>query len=336
MTNGRKRVFSGMQPSGNLTLGNYLGALKHWVEDQAKYENFFCIVDLHALTIPQDPVALKNKTLELTALYIACGLDPEQLTIFIQSHVVAHVELGWILTCSSPLGWLNRMTQFKDKAAKQQSDSVGAGLLTYPALMAADILLYQTHFVPVGEDQRQHLEYTRDLAQRFNVLYGNTFTVPDAMIPHAGAKIMGLDNPLKKMSKSEATEGHAIYLLDTPDVTKKKIMRSMTDSYGEVKYSTDEDRAGVRNLLTIIEVITGESQEALEDRFVGRGYGDLKKAVVEIVGSVLQPIRTRYDQIMSDRSYLMSILHDGASKAHTVAEPTLISVKERLGIINLD
>jgi tryptophanyl-tRNA synthetase len=325
-----------MQPSGNLTLGNYLGALKHWVADQDKFHNYFCIVDLHALTTPQDPKFLRSKALELAALYIACGLDPEQTTIFLQSHVTAHAELGWILTCNSPLGWLNRMTQFKDKAAKQQTDSVGAGLLTYPALMAADILLYQTHYVPVGEDQRQHLEYTRDLAQRFNATYGDTFTIPEAMIPHTGARIMGLDNPTKKMSKSEATEGHAIYLLDSPDAIKKKIMRAVTDSYGEVKYSQDEDRAGVRNLLTIIEVITGEPQEALEDRFVGRGYGDLKKTVVEVVEGSLQPIRNRYNEIMSDSSHLMRILHGSAEKARNVANVTLRAAKERVGLINLD
>lgn len=332
----RKRVFSGMQPSGNLTLGNYLGALRHWVEVQDTYESYFCVVDLHALTVPQNPQALQEKALEVAALYIAAGLDPQRVTIFLQSQVSAHAEMGWLMTCLSPLGWLQRMTQFKDKVAKQQQDSVSAGLLVYPSLMAADILLYQTNYVPVGDDQRQHLEFTRDLAQRFNSAYGDTFTMPEAMIPFTGARIMGLDNPLAKMSKSDASEGHAIYLVDTADQAKKKIMRAVTDSYNEVVFSTDEDRAGVRNLMNILMVLGGENQQVLEARFAGRGYGDLKKAVVEVVNETLQPIRERYAMLMSDRAELEALLSVGAIRAREQSYSTLKLARERLGLIHLD
>ncbi len=332
----KKRVFSGMQPSGNLTIGNYLGALKHWVADQEVYECLFCIVNMHAITVPQDPAQLREKTREVAALYMACGLDPQKVTIFAQSHVSEHAELGWILTCFSPLGWLNRMTQFKDKMAKQQQDSVSAGLLTYPSLMAADILLYHTHYVPVGDDQRQHLEFTRDLAQKFNAAYGDTFTVPEAMIPKTGARIMGLDNPLKKMSKSEDAQGHAIYLLDDPAKVKQKIMRAVTDSYGEVKYTEDDDRAGVRNLLTIIHAITGESFESIESRFVGRGYGDLKKEAVEVVVECLKPVQERYRQIIMEPGHLDGILARGAAAARQIARATLREVQQRVGFIILD
>ncbi|MFQ3645709.1 MAG: tryptophan--tRNA ligase [Anaerolineae bacterium] len=332
----KKRIFSGMQPSGNLTLGNYLGALKHWVALQHDYDCFFCIVDLHALTVPQDPIALRHQTLEVAAMYIACGLDPAHVTIFLQSQVSAHAELGWLLTCMSPLGWLQRMTQFKDKMAKQQQDSVSAGLLTYPALMAADILLYQTHLVPVGEDQRQHLEYTRDLAQRFNASFGEVFTIPEAMIPFNGARIMGLDNPLKKMSKSETAEGHAIYLTDSADQVKKKVMRAVTDSYAEVRFDESDERAGVRNLLTILMTLTDQTREQVEAQFVGRGYGDLKKAVVEAINTTLDPVRDRYRTLMGDQSELMSLLHDAAMRAREEAQPTLNAVRDRLGLMNLD
>jgi tryptophanyl-tRNA synthetase len=332
----KKRIFSGMQPSGNLTLGNYLGALKHWVVLQHEFDCFFCIVNMHAITVPQDPATLQRKTLEVAALYIACGLDPKHATIFVQSHVPAHAELSWMLTCMSPLGWLQRMTQYKDKAAKQQQESVSAGLLIYPALMAADILLYQTHLVPVGEDQRQHLEFTRDLAQRFNASFGETFTIPEAMIPFEGARIMGLDNPLKKMSKSETAEGHAIFLTDTPDQVKKKVMRAVTDSYAEVRWDDSDERAGVRNLLTILMALTGQTREQTEVQFVGRGYGDLKKAVVEAVNETLAPVRERYNVLMSDPTELGAILRRAAEHAANEAQITLNAVRERMGLINLD
>jgi tryptophanyl-tRNA synthetase len=328
----KKQVLSGIQPSGNLTIGNYLGALRQWVAEQDTYDCYFCVVDLHAITVPQDPMQLRAKTREVAALYIASGLDPEKVTIFVQSHVPAHTELAWILTCLAPIGWLYRMTQFKDKAAKQQQDSIGSGLLNYPTLMAADILLYQAHAVPVGDDQRQHLEYTRDLAQRFNHLYGETFTIPEAMIPQEGARIMGLDDPLVKMSKSEASDFHAVYLLDGPERIKKTIMRAVTDSGTEIKFNDEPERAGVNNLLTIYQAYTGLSRSEVESHFEGKGYGALKKAVVEVVTDHLGPLQTRFHQIMDEPGYLDEILANGARKAARVANETLKTVRERVGL----
>ncbi|MFO7320946.1 MAG: tryptophan--tRNA ligase [Chloroflexota bacterium] len=329
----RKRVLSGVQPSGNLTIGNYLGALQQWVAEQDNYDCFFCVVDLHALTVPQDPATLRAKTREVAALYLAAGIDPSRASVFVQSHVPAHTELAWILTCLTPLGWLYRMTQFKDKAAKQKQESVGAGLLSYPVLMAADILLYQAAAVPVGDDQRQHLEITRDLAQRFNHLYGETFVLPEALIPKEGARIMGLDNPLVKMSKSEASEYHAVYLLDPPDKIRKKIMRAQTDSGREIRFSTDPQRAGVNNLLTIYQALTGASREAIEAQFDGKGYGDLKKAVVEVVVDTLTPLQERYQALIREGGYLDEILAQGAARASEVANATLATVRERIGLL---
>ncbi|MCB9450810.1 MAG: tryptophan--tRNA ligase [Anaerolineaceae bacterium] len=331
--NSKKRVLSGIQPSGNLTIGNYLGALRQWVAEQEAFNCYFCVVDLHAITLPQDPVALREKTREVTALYLAAGLDPQKVTIFVQSHVPAHAELNWILSCLSPLGWLYRMTQFKDKSAKQQQDSIGAGLLNYPTLMAADILLYQAHAVPVGDDQRQHLEYTRDLAQRFNSMYGETFVIPQAMIPKEGARIMGLDAPLAKMSKSEESEYHAVYLLDPPNRIKKKIMRAVTDSGSEISFNDDPERAGVNNLLTIYQATTGETKEAIESRFAGKGYGDLKKGVVEAVTAKLEPLQAEYNRIAGESGYLDDLLTQGAERASEMAEKTLAQVKERVGFL---
>ncbi len=331
----KKRIFSGIQPSGNLTIGNYLGALKQWVVDQEQHDSIFCVVDMHAITVPQDPTQLREKTREIAALYIASGINPDNVIMFVQSHVTAHVELGWILTCLTPLGWLNRMTQFKDKSSKQQQDSVGTGLLTYPALMAADILLYKTHYVPVGDDQKQHLEFTRDIAQRFNSTYGETFILPEITLPKAGARVMGLDNPLAKMSKSDPSEYHAVYILDTPEVLKKKIMRSVTDSYGEICFSKDEDRAGVNNLLTIYQALTGESQLVVEAHFAGKGYGDLKRSVLEQVSLSLQPIQERYHHLMKDKTYLDATLRQGAERASVIANETLRLVRERVGLVNL-
>jgi tryptophanyl-tRNA synthetase len=330
----KKRVLSGIQPSGNLTIGNYLGALRQWVAEQDEYECFFCVVDLHALTLPQDPVQLRAKTREVAALYLASGLDPHKVTIFVQSHIPAHSELAWILMCLTPLGWLNRMTQFKDKSAKQNQESIGAGLLNYPVLMAADILLYQAHTVPVGDDQRQHLELTRDVSQRFNHLYGETFVVPEAMIPKEGARIMGLDDPTAKMSKSESSDYHAVYLLDAPNRVKKSIMRAVTDSFSEIRFSDESERAGVQNLLTIYQSLTNDSPEKIEAHFEGKGYGDLKKAVAEQVNERLMPLQARYNQLINEEGYLDTILAQGAEKANQVAEQTLASVKDKVGLLH--
>lgn len=331
----RKRVLSGVQPSGNLTIGNYLGALRQWAREQHNFESFFCVVDLHAITAPYDPGVLREKTREVAALYLACGIDPSLSTVFVQSHVPAHSELAWLLNCVTPLGWLNRMTQFKDKSAKQQDDSVGTGLLDYPVLMAADILLYHADAVPVGDDQRQHIELTRDLAQRFNHMFGDTFTIPEAMIPPSGARIRALDDPTAKMSKSEiGSEYHAVYLLDSPDWAKKKLMRSVTDSGREIKFSNDPAKAGVNNLLEIYEAITGQSREAIEAHFeLARGYGDLKKEVAEIVLSTLAPIQQRYKELTGDAGYIDTLLAQGAERAASVAQQTLETVRERMGFL---
>lgn len=328
-----KRVLSGVQPSGNLTIGNYVGALKQWAREQQNFESFFCVVDLHAITVPHDPQQLREKTREVAALYLACGIDPDVSTVFVQSHVPAHSELTWLLNCVTPLGWLNRMTQFKDKAAKQQAESVGTGLLDYPVLMAADILLYQADAVPVGDDQRQHLELTRDIAQRFNHLFGETFTVPEAMIPLSGARIKGLDEPTAKMSKSITdSEYHAVYLLDPPNRAKKKIMRAVTDSGREIAFSDDPERAGVNNLLEIYAGFTDMSREDVLKQFAGaRGYGDLKKAVVEVVNDALAPIQTRYNEITGESGYIDDLLARGAERAAEVANETLARAQENMG-----
>jgi tryptophanyl-tRNA synthetase len=331
----RKRVLSGVQPSGNLTIGNYIGALRQWAREQHNFESFFCVVDLHAVTVPYNPAELADKTREVSALYLACGIDPDVSTVFVQSHLPAHSELAWLLNCVTPLGWLNRMTQFKDKAAKQQAESVSTGLLDYPVLMASDILLYHAAAVPVGDDQRQHLELTRDIAQRFNHIFGETFTVPEAMIPPAGARVMGLDDPTSKMSKSETdSEYHAVYLLDPPDRVKKKVMRAVTDSGREITFSNDPERAGVSNLLEIYEAFTGESREAIEAHFAAvRGYGDLKKQVVEVVNEALKPIQQRYRELTEDEGYIDSLLARGAERAAEVANSTLETVRERMGFM---
>ncbi|MBN2305770.1 MAG: tryptophan--tRNA ligase [Anaerolineae bacterium] len=330
-----KRVFSGVQPSGNLTIGNYLGALKQWAREQHNFESFFCVVDLHAITVPYDPADLRAKTREVAALYLACGIDPDISTVFVQSHVRAHSELTWLLNGITPLGWLNRMTQFKDKAAKQQADSVSTGLLDYPVLMAADILLYQTDAVPVGDDQRQHLELTRDVAQRFNHMFGETFTIPAAMIPPSGARIKGLDDPTAKMSKSITdSEYHAVYLLDPPNRIKKKIMRAVTDSGREIAFSDDPERAGVNNLLEIFQAFQGGTKEEVEAHFANaRGYGDLKKEVVEVVTEGLKPIQQKYAELTTDAGYIDNLLADHAARAAEVANPTLELVQERMGFL---
>ncbi len=329
----KPRVFSGIQPSGNLTIGNYLGALKQWVEVQHEYDCFYCVVDLHAITTAQDPAELRQKSRESAAMYIAAGIDPEISTIFVQSQIPAHSELAWMLTCLAPLGWLYRMTQFKDKSAKQTQESIGAGLLNYPTLMAADILLYHAELVPVGDDQRQHLEFTRDLAQRFNHLYGETFTLPSVMTPKAGARVMGLDNPTAKMSKSDDAENHAVFLLDQLPRARKKIMRAVTDSQREIRFSEDPERAGINNLLTIYQAITNETGEQIERHFADKGYGDLKRAVADCVLSTLEPLQARYNELMNEEGYLDSVLKLGREKASGIAENTLKLAQERMGFL---
>ena len=333
VSNSKPRVLSGIQPSGNLTIGNYLGALKQWVEVQSDYDCFYCVVDLHAITTEQDPDELRRKTRESAAIYIAAGIDPEVSTVFVQSHVPAHSELAWMLTCMAPLGWLNRMTQFKDKSSRQAQESIGAGLLNYPSLMAADILLYHAELVPVGDDQRQHLEFTRDLAQRFNHLYGETFTLPSVMTPKAGARVMGLDNPTAKMSKSEESENHAVYLLDDLSKARKKIMRAVTDSHRDISFSGESERAGVNNLLTIYQAITGESSAAIEAHFAGKGYGDLKRGVADCVVATLEPLQSRYNELMNEAGYLDSVLKVGREKAAAIAEDTLKLAQQRIGFL---
>jgi tryptophanyl-tRNA synthetase len=330
----QKRILSGIKPTGSLTIGNYLGALKNWVKLQDEYKCYFCVVDMHAITVQQDPAELREASRRNAALYIACGIDPAKSTIFVQSHVPAHVELGWILTCYSTMGQLGRMTQYKDKLAKvDEPGAIGAGMFVYPALMAADILLYQAHLVPVGEDQKQHVELTRDLAQRFNHLYGDTFVLPEVFIPPSGARIMGLDNPLAKMSKSDDADNHGVALLEAPDRVKKKVMRAVTDSGSGIAFSDDPERAGVNNLLTIYEGFTGGSRADIEAHFAGKGYGDLKKGVVEAINAGLKPIQDKYNQLAGESGYIDQVLAEGAEQAAEVANRTVNDVKEKIGLL---
>ena len=328
----RRRVLSGIQPTAGIHLGNYLGAIKQWVLKQQEKDNLFCVVDLHALTVPQEPESLRQCTQELVALYIACGLDPKLCTIFVQSHVTAHVEASWLLTCETPLGWLNKMTQFKDKSQKQES--VGTGLLVYPVLMAADILIYKANEVPVGEDQKQHVELARNIAEKFNRRFGEILKVPNPVIPEVGARIMGLDNPLAKMSKSSAVNpGHAVLLTDSPDTIMKTFKRAVTDSGSEICFSEEPSKAGVNNLLSIYKVITQKSKEECERDFANaRGYGDLKVGVAEVVISALAPIRERYNQLMSDKAELDAIMRRGAERAASIADVTVREMKNAVGL----
>ncbi|HAX45044.1 MAG TPA: tryptophan--tRNA ligase [Bryobacteraceae bacterium] len=324
----KPRVLSGIQPTGSLHIGNYLGALKNWVTLQDTFECIFCIVDLHAITVYQDPAELHAKIEQTAGLFLAAGIDPAKSAVVVQSTVKGHAELSWLLTCVTPVGWLERMTQFKDKSAKQES--VGAGLLNYPVLMAADILLYQAAIVPVGDDQSQHLELTRDIAQRFNALYGDTFVMPATKLPAVGARIMGLDAPTKKMSKSTEGSGHAISLLDPPATIRKKIMRATTDSLPGVDF--DNLGPGVVNLLAIHQAFTGWTNDQTRAHFAGMRYGDLKKTVAEAVVAGLEPLQTRYHEIMADPAYLRGILRDSAERASALAEQTVRLVKERMGV----
>lgn len=329
----KKRVFSGVQPSGDVQLGNYLGAFKQWVQGQQEKENFFCIVDMHALTVYQEPAKLLEQTKMLAALLFASGIDPNKSTLFIQSQVTAHAEACWILNCMTPIGWLERMTQYKDKSLNQERVSVG--LLDYPVLMAGDILLYDTNEVPVGEDQKQHVELSRDIAQRFNRIYGDTFVIPEPVIPEIGARIMGLDNPLIKMSKSHAhIKGHAIRLLDDDKEIERTIKRAVTDSDNVIQFSQEPEKAGVNNLLGIYKVITGRTINQVESDFQdARGYGDLKSRVSEVVIEELQPIKKKYSEIMDDSSELDRLLIKGAERARSFADPKLMKIKERVGLV---
>lgn len=324
-------VLSGIQPSGRLTLGNYLGALKNWVHLSDRYDCYYMLVDLHAITVRQEPAVLRERCYEFLALYIACGLDPNKNVLFVQSHVPAHTRLGWILNCYTQMGELTRMTQFKDKSQKH-ADNLNAGLFDYPVLMAADILLYQAHQVPVGDDQKQHLELTRDVALRFNNLYGKVFTVPEPMIPPVGARIMGLQDPTAKMSKSGEAETDAIYLLDSPDVVTRKIKRAVTDLGSEIKFDI-AGKPGVSNLMSILCAIKGEPFAEIETRYLGKGYGHFKAEVAEAVVECLNPIQARYQEVRGDREGLQKILRDGAQRASEKAEVTLQKVHEILGFI---
>jgi tryptophanyl-tRNA synthetase len=327
-----KTVFSGIQPSGSLHLGNYLGAIQQWVALQADRRSFICIVDLHAITIPQPADLLARRTRELAAVLLAAGIDPDRTTLFIQSHVRAHAEGAWLLSCVTPLGWLERMTQYKDKSAKQES--VMTGLLTYPVLQAADILLYDADEVPVGEDQKQHIELTRDIAQRFNHLYGETFVLPEPVIRAEGARIMGLDDPRTKMSKSEAGRGHAILLIESEETTRDAIKRATTDSGREIRFSDDPSRAGVNNLLTIYQLLTRRTRAEVEADFAAaKGYADLKARVAEVVVEALRPLRENYRRLTADPAEIDRLLARGAARAAASAEAKLALARQRMGLI---
>ena len=332
MFNGKKVVFSGVQPSGNLTIGNYLGAIKNFSAFSEDYHCFYCVVDLHAITVRQDPALLRRRTYETLALYIAAGLDPEKNTLFVQSHVPAHAELGWMLDCFTMFGELSRMTQFKDKSQKN-ADNINAGLFTYPALMAADILLYQTELVPVGLDQKQHLELARDIAGRFNGLYSDTFVVPEGYIAQNGYKIMSLADPLSKMSKSDPNPNAIVYILDKKDDILRKFKRAVTDSGNAV--ARGDGKEGIGNLITIYRAVTGKSEAEVEREFAGRGYGDFKLAVGEAVADALAPVQAEYARLIADKGYLEGVMKAGAEQANYAARKTLSKVKRKLGFVTL-
>ena len=326
----KKIIFSGVQPSGTLTLGNYLGALKNWAELQEDYRCYYCVVDMHAITVRQDPAELRRRTLDVAALYMAAGIDPKKSVIYVQSHVPQHAELGWVLNCFTYLGELSRMTQYKDKAAKHQ-DNLNSGLFTYPVLMAADILLYQADLVPVGSDQKQHVELTRDLAIRFNNLYGDVFTVPEPYIGKAGARIMSLQEPTSKMSKSDPNPNGYISILDDADTIRRKVKRAVTDSDGEIRLSPD--KPGVSNLLAIYAACRGVTPEQAEAEFAGMGYGALKDGVSEAVIAELAPLQEKYRAIRGDKGYLEGILRENAEIASRAATKTLRKVHKKVGFL---
>ncbi|GAA7216094.1 tryptophan--tRNA ligase [Helicobacter pylori] len=324
----KKRVFSGIQPTGQIHLGNYLGAIKHWVEMQDEYENLFCVVNSHAITLPIEPKFLKSQTYELVKLLLACGISPKQSGLFIQSEVDEHPALAWLLNCQVSMGEMQRMTQFKDKSLKNPK-SVNVGLFNYPILMASDILLYQSDLVPVGEDQKQHLELTRNIAERFNRDFGNCFKVPEPLIAKVGARVMGLDDPKVKMSKSHQGANHAIFLLDEPDIIVKKIKKAATDSMGVIAF--DEKREGIFNLLNIYMLLSDESPENIEERFKNKGYGDFKKELAEVMIQALKPIQEKYKEISDDE--VKAILNGGVEKARPLAKATYQKAKELMGLI---
>lgn len=328
--NDKKVILSGIKPSGELTLGNYLGAIKNWVELQDEYDCYYCIVDLHAITVPQVPKDLRRNTLEILAQYIASGIDPEKNTIFIQSHVSEHAELAWVLNCLTYMGELNRMTQFKEKSRKNEAN-LNAGLFTYPVLMAADILLYQADLVPVGEDQKQHLELARDIAKRFNNRYSETFKIPEVYIPKVGARIMSLQDPTSKMSKSDSNENGYILLKDSPDAIRRKIKRAVTDSLNRVKYC--DEQPGIKNLITIYSKLSGDSIEEIEKRYEGQGYAKFKADLAEVVVEGLRPLREKFEDLMKNKDYLEKVYIEGANKAQRVARKTLSKVYRKVGFI---
>ena len=327
----KKRIFSGVQPSGNLTIGNYLGAIKNWIPMQDEYDCIYCVVDMHTLTVRQKPAELRQRSLNLLALYMACGLDPQKCILYLQSHVSGHAELAWILNCYTYMGELNRMTQFKDKS-QRHSDNINAGLYTYPVLMAADILLYQTDLVPIGQDQKQHLEITRDIAERFNNIYGETFKIPEAYIPKIGAKIMSLQEPEKKMSKSDENENAYVSILDPLDVILRKFKRAVTDSEREIRYD-EENKPGVSNLISIYSSTTGKSIEEIEKQFSGLSYGDLKEAVGVSVADVLKPVQERYNEYSSNKDFLNTVLKESAEKAFYLSRKTISKVYKKVGLV---
>ncbi len=328
MLDGNKVLFSGMQATGNLTLGNYLGALKNWVTLCDEYMCFYSVVDLHSITVRQDPAELRKRARNLLTLYIAAGIDPEKNCLYYQSHVSGHAELSWILNCFTYMGELNRMTQFKDKSAKH-ADNINAGLFTYPVLMAADILLYQADVVPVGKDQLQHLEITRDIAQRFNVIYGDVFTIPEPYLGKTGAHIKSLQDPSKKMSKSDENLNGSIFLMDDPDTVIRKCKRAVTDSEACVRYS--EEQPGIRNLIDIYCTCTGKTPAETEREFEGKGYGDFKMAVGESVVGVLKPLQDRFNDLSGNKDYIDKIIKENAEKANYYATKTLRKVQKKIG-----
>ena len=328
----KKRIFSGVQPSGKLTIGNYIGSIRNWKEFQETYECIYCVVDMHAVTVRQDPAELRRRTFETLALYIASGLDPERNTLFVQSHVPQHAQLAWVLNCYTMFGELSRMTQFKDKSRKYENN-INAGLFTYPVLMAADILLYNAALVPVGVDQMQHIELARDIANRFNGTYSDTFVVPEGFIPKAGAKIMSLAEPEKKMSKSDANGNASVFILDDRDTVIRKFRRAVTDSDTAVYRSPE--KPGVSNLMTIYSAFTGKTDDQIVAEFDGKGYGDFKNAVGETVADCLAPVREKFDLLMADKAYLEGVMKDGAERASHFARKTLSKVYRKIGFVSL-
>lgn len=324
-----ERLFSGIQPSGDLHLGNYLGAIKQWLPLQHEYEALFCVVDLHAITVPQDPDTLRRKSLEIAKIYLAAGIDPKKATLFIQSHIQEHTELAWVLNTIATMGELERMTQFKDKMQKGAVDNSGVGLFDYPVLMAADILLYDTATVPVGEDQKQHVELTRDLAQRFNSRFGETFVLPEPLIQREGARIMGLDDPTKKMSKSAASEYNYIALSDDADTIRKKVKKAVTDSGSEIVYR--DDKPALKNLINIYTLLSGKKVDEVEAMYQGKGYGDFKADLAEVIVDFLVPFQARLAAISDEE--VLAVLHAGAEKARAIAEKKIAQVYEKVGFV---